>query len=110
MESVSAGVISIDNDRKIKLANSTAEKLLSPEGGTIVGKRLDKISARFGELIDEEQYRAVVQLGDGPEPQTLAIKISGREAGHVITFEDISQQLADQRPRRLVGCGAAYCP
>ncbi len=97
LESVSAGVISIDHDRKITLANSTAEKLLSPEDETIVGSSLDDISARFCELIDEDQYRAVVQLGDGPEPQTLAIKISDRESGHVITFEDISQQLADQR-------------
>ncbi len=97
LESVSAGVINIDRNRMITLANSTAGILL-PEGETtIVGQPLSDVSARFVALLEDEQYRAVVQMGDGPDPQTLAVKISERETGHVITFEDISQQLADQR-------------
>jgi len=97
LESVSAGVINIDRENLITLANSTAEKLLSEKNDTIVGQSLSEISPRFVSLVGDGQYRAVVQMNDGPEPQTLAVKISKRETGHVITFEDISQQLADQR-------------
>ena len=97
LESVSAGVINIDREHVITLANSTAEKLLAGKAASIVGGSLTKISPRFSELMNEELYNAVVQFDDGPEPQTLAVKISEREAGYVITFEDISQQLADQR-------------
>ena len=97
LESVSAGVISIDRDKQVTLANSSAEALLSGNDGSIVGKCLEEVAPKFSELLAQEQYRSVVQIGDGAEPQTLALRISEREAGFVITFEDISQQLADQR-------------
>ena len=97
LESVSAGVISIDPDSRITLANSSAEALLSGDKGSIIGKCLEEVAPKFAELLAQEQYRAVVQIGDGAEPQTFALRMSEREAGFVITFEDISQQLADQR-------------
>ena len=97
LESVSAGVISIDRDSRVTLANSSAEALLSGDKGSIIGKTLEVVAPKFAELLAEEQYRAVVQIGDGAEPQTFALRMSEREAGFVITFEDISQQLADQR-------------
>ncbi len=96
LESVSAGVISVDDDGAIQLANSTAEKLLSGDGESIVGQAFRKVAPSLAELADEQQ-RGVVQLGDGPEPLTVAVKVSVREGGKVVTFEDISQQLADQR-------------
>ncbi len=96
LESVSAGVISVDDNGEIQLANSTAEKLLSADGQSIVGQLFGKIAPQLSELA-EEQRRGVVQLGDGPEPLTVSVKVSVREGGKVVTFEDISQQLADQR-------------
>ena len=96
LESISAGVISVDNNGAIQLANSTAEKLLSGDGQTIVGQIFRKVAPTLAELADG-QPRGVVQLGDGPEPLTVAVKVSVREGGKVVTFEDISQQLADQR-------------
>lgn len=96
LESVSAGVISVDHDGAIQLANSTAEKLLSADDESIIGKKFRLVSPVLAALADEQQ-RGVVQLGDGPEPLTVAVKVSSREGGKVVTFEDISQQLADQR-------------
>ncbi len=96
LESVSAGVISVDDNGAIQLANSTAEKLLSSDGTTIVGKKFNGVSPMLAALANDQQ-RGVVQLGDGPEPLTVAVKVSAREGGKVVTFEDISQQLADQR-------------
>jgi two-component system, NtrC family, nitrogen regulation sensor histidine kinase NtrY len=97
LESVSAGIISLDNDGNIRLANSTAEKLLATNQSSIVGHSLKSVLPQFAELLDIGQQQAVVQIGDEAEPLTVAVKISQREGGHVVTFEDISQQLADQR-------------
>ncbi len=97
LESVSAAIVNIDGEGSVRLANVTAESLLSPDGETILGRRLADLAPYFTDLIAEGKTHAIVQLGDGTEQQTLAVKIAYRESGHVVTFEDISQQLADQR-------------
>lgn len=96
LESVSAGVVSVDENGIIELANSTAEKMLASNDDSIVGLRFDAVAPVLAELA-RDRSRGVVQLGDGPEPLTVAVKASQREQGTVVTFEDISQQLADQR-------------
>lgn len=96
LESVSAGVVSVDGKGVVELANSTAEKLLKHESDTIVGQKFDVVAPTLAALAIESP-RGVVQLGDGPEPLTVAVTVSPREQGSVVTFEDISQQLADQR-------------
>jgi two-component system nitrogen regulation sensor histidine kinase NtrY len=96
LESVSAGVVSVDEAGVIELANSTAEKLLRGKADSIVGLSFNAVAPALAEFA-QERSRGVVQLGDGPEPLTVAVKASQREKGTVVTFEDISQQLADQR-------------
>lgn len=96
LESVSAGVVSVDGSGVVQLANSTAEKLLKNKMDTIVGQKFDLVAPELASLASESP-RGVVQLGDGPEPLTVAVTVSPREQGSVVTFEDISQQLADQR-------------
>jgi len=96
LESVSAGVISVDGNGVVELANSTAEKLLKNASTTIVGQQFNLVAPALAALVSESA-RGVVQLGDGPEPVTVAVTVSPRAQGNVVTFEDISQQLADQR-------------
>jgi two-component system nitrogen regulation sensor histidine kinase NtrY len=96
LESVSAGVVSVNEDGTIELANSTADKMLSGTADTIVGLQFKDVAPELAALT-KDQARGVIQLGDGPEPVTVAVKASQRERGIVVTFEDISQQLADQR-------------
>jgi len=96
LESVSAGVVSVNEAGEIELANSTAEKLLRGKADTIVGLSFEHVAPALAELA-RDKSRGVVQLGDGPEPLTVAVKASQRDLGTVVTFEDISQQLADQR-------------
>lgn len=96
LESISAGVVSVNENGVIELANSTAETLLRGKADSIVGLRFADVAPVLSELA-LERSRGVVQLGDGPEPLTVAVKASQREQGTVVTFEDISQQLADQR-------------
>jgi two-component system, NtrC family, nitrogen regulation sensor histidine kinase NtrY len=96
LESVSAGVVSVDGNGVVQLANSTAEKLLKHESDTIVGQKFEVVAPALAALAGESPC-GFVQLGDGPEPLTVAVTVSPREQGSVVTFEDISQQLADQR-------------
>ena len=96
LESVSAGVLSVDGNGVVELANSTAEKLLKNASLTIVGQQFNLVAPALAALVSESA-RGVVQLGDGPEPVTVAVTVSPRAQGNVVTFEDISQQLADQR-------------
>jgi two-component system, NtrC family, nitrogen regulation sensor histidine kinase NtrY len=96
LESVSAGVVSVDEEGIIELANSTAEQMLCGTSESIVGLNFEAVAPALAELA-RGKSRGVVQIGDGPEPLTVAVKASQRERGTVVTFEDISQQLADQR-------------
>jgi two-component system, NtrC family, nitrogen regulation sensor histidine kinase NtrY len=96
LESVSAGVVSVNEGGLIELANSTAEQILRGKSDSIVGLAFDDVAPALAEFA-RGKARGVVQLGDGPEPLTVAVKASQREQGIVVTFEDISQQLADQR-------------
>ncbi len=97
LESVTAGVISLDPQGTVRLANSTAERLLSGKRDTIVGEKFSEIAPEMSDMIGKGQNSAVLQLGGGPEPLTIAVKIVTDLQGSVVTFEDISQQLADQR-------------
>ena len=97
LESVTAGIVSLNGKSEVQLANSTAEKLFSGKLKTIVGAKFSAVAPDLAELVEQGQPRAVVQLGDGPEPLTVAVKIVADGPNSVVTFEDISQQLADQR-------------
>jgi two-component system, NtrC family, nitrogen regulation sensor histidine kinase NtrY len=97
LESVSAGIVSLDNQGIVRLANSTAEKLLAGDHATIVGHEFGKIAPMLSGIVQNKQSHAVVQLGDGPDPLTVAVKFIAGKQNDVVTFEDISQQLADQR-------------
>jgi two-component system, NtrC family, nitrogen regulation sensor histidine kinase NtrY len=97
LESVSAAVLSTGADGNVRLANGTAERLLKSCEGGLSGRPLKDAAPFLAELVDQGRSQAIVQIGDGAEPQTLAVKIAPLEQGHVVTFEDITQQLTDQR-------------
>lgn len=97
LESVSAGIVSLDSNDIVILANSNALKQLSENRASLIGSSINDISSDFASLLKNNENEAVIQIGDGPEPQTLAVNISRDANGSVITFEDISQQLADQK-------------
>ncbi len=97
LESVSAAVLSTNKDGAVRLANGVAEKLLNRPADGLTDVLLKDAAPFLSDLITQGRTQAIVQIGDGAEPQTLAVKISALEQGHVITFEDITQQLTDQR-------------
>ncbi|RIA45834.1 two-component system nitrogen regulation sensor histidine kinase NtrY [Hephaestia caeni] len=97
MSGVTAGVISIDSDRTVQLVNSSAVALLDSGGGDPVGRPLAALSAELDALLDSDTREAVIQVAAEREPRTLAVKITRDAAGQVLTFDDITQQLLDQR-------------
>jgi two-component system nitrogen regulation sensor histidine kinase NtrY len=98
LESVTAGIIALDDAGSVLLMNSTAQKLLLDRAGpSPVGLSLGDISPQLAALADTDLPSGIVQYAKGGELLTLAVKISRDGRGHVITFEDITRQLLDQR-------------
>lgn len=103
LESVTAGVVSVDAGSCVTLMNSSAQALLAPGGegegeASLIGQSLDTLSPEIARVISEGKERAVVTHAKGTELLTLAVKVApGTGGGQVITFEDITRQLLDQR-------------
>jgi two-component system nitrogen regulation sensor histidine kinase NtrY len=98
LSGVTAGVISVDNDRHVRMINSSAEALLGAGAESPVDRPLREIAPELDRLVGEgAEHEAVVQVAVGGDMRTLAARIVAIEGGHVVTFDDITQQLADQR-------------
>ena len=100
LESVTAGVISVDAQNRVMLMNSSAQTLLTPSGARddgMIGHPLDELSPELTRMIAEGKERAIITHAKGTELLTLAVKVAPGTSGHVITFEDITRQLLDQR-------------
>ncbi len=98
LESVTAGVISVDADSRVLLMNHTALALLSDDQSSdLIGHSLSELSPEICTMIKEGQERGIVTLAKAEELLTLAVKIAPSRRGQVITFEDITRQLLDQR-------------
>ncbi|GAA0730109.1 sensor histidine kinase [Sphingomonas japonica] len=97
MSGVSAGVISIGPNRTVRLINSSAIGLLRAGGGSPVGRPLRDVAPELDDLLGGDAREAIVQLNAGGEAKTLAVKITRDAGGQILTFDDITQQLLDQR-------------
>lgn len=94
---VTAGVIAIDKQRDVRIINDSACALLKHDRDTAAGMALSGLSPELDRMIDGDESEAIVQLIAGGDPRTFAVKVVADEVGHVITFDDITQQLSDQR-------------
>jgi two-component system nitrogen regulation sensor histidine kinase NtrY len=103
LESVSAGVISVDQDSRVLLMNHSAQALLGgetvcePAPDDLTGQSLADLSPDICAMVREGKKRSIVTQAKGGELLTLAVKVAPSGNGHVITFEDITRQLLDQR-------------
>jgi two-component system nitrogen regulation sensor histidine kinase NtrY len=97
LSGVSAGVISVDRDRRVRLMNSSAEALLRTGNKEAMGKELSLLAPELDKQLDAEEREDIIQFASGGEPRTLAVKRVKVEGGHVLTFDDITDQLLDQR-------------
>ncbi len=98
LESVTAGIISTNAKGEIRLINSSAHKLLlDRDTPPPIGTRLAAIAPQIASLAESDTEGGIVQYSKGSELLTLAVKSTRSAAGDVITFEDITRQLIDQR-------------
>lgn len=97
LESVSAGVISINRQRRVLLMNAPAQAMLVGGGGDHQLETLDQLAPQLSALVQSGLDRGVISHSRGGELLTLAVRIGADVEGYVITFEDITRQLLDQR-------------
>ncbi len=98
LSGVSSAVISVDADRRILLANAAAERLICQSAECLTGQPLDDVAPELARLLTSDEREAIVQLSrKDAEPATLAAKAVAQGDGFVLSFEDITQQLLDQR-------------
>jgi len=96
LSGVSAGVISIDSKRRVTLINTSAQMMLaSPEDA--VGRTLIEVVPELDLLVDGNAREIVTQVSAAGDTRTLAVTVAQTRTGHVLTFDDITQQLSDQR-------------
>ncbi|MBC7985748.1 MAG: HAMP domain-containing protein [Sphingomonadaceae bacterium] len=97
LSSVTAGVVSVDGERTIRLINRSAAELLQTDQRSPIGARLADIAPELDRMLDAAVDHSVIQLASGGEQRTLAVTVVTGEAGSVLTFDDITQRLFDQR-------------
>ncbi|HEU5285300.1 MAG TPA: ATP-binding protein [Sphingomicrobium sp.] len=97
LSSVTAGVIAVDSDNRILLINRSAEALLPRGRRKLEGTDLSRLSPDLDEFMHGDQPEADVQVEVGAGQRTLAVKRVRYQDGAVLTFDDITDQLADQR-------------
>ena len=97
LSSVTAGVIALNPDGKVLLTNRTAETLLAPGEEGIEERQLADVSPELGEFMAGEAREANVLIHSGEGQRTLAVKRMRYGDGFVLTFDDITDQLSDQR-------------
>jgi two-component system nitrogen regulation sensor histidine kinase NtrY len=97
LSSVTAGVVAVDSRNRILLLNRSAETLLEHDQSSVEGKALSKLSGELDEFMRGDQSEASVLIGAEGNQRTLAVKRVRYQDGSVLTFDDITDQLTDQR-------------
>lgn len=98
LSGVRSGVISLDKDQNIRLINSAALEVLQGSEADLVGASIEAILPEIAPMLLQPSDEAVVQITSQRDPRTLRLKtVVNADGLGVITFEDITEQLLDQR-------------
>jgi two-component system nitrogen regulation sensor histidine kinase NtrY len=98
LQSVTAGIVSVDHEGGVQLMNSSAQSLLLGDGAAApLGLKLEDIAPEIAALLKSGNDHGLVHANRNGELLTLAVKLAPAAGGWVITFEDITRQLLDQR-------------
>jgi two-component system nitrogen regulation sensor histidine kinase NtrY len=92
---VTAGVVAVGEDRRIRVMNRSAMALL--ETDSALGEPLSVIAPDLDAVLQRGMNDEIIEIENVSGARTLAVKITRDELGHVLTFDDITAQLADQR-------------
>ncbi|WP_144094875.1 ATP-binding protein [Croceicoccus sediminis] len=98
LDSATSGIISVDDDGSILLINGSATAMLFENGeGEAIGRGLGELAPSLADHLESGRSSGVVQHTRGGDTRTLAVKAARTRHGTVLTFEDITRQLLDQR-------------
>ncbi len=97
MSSVTAGVIAVTKTGDIRLLNAPASLLINVDTESAVGQSLSTLSPELAAIIADKKREGIIQIVPAGEGRTLAVRVVRDEVGSVITFDDITEQLVDQR-------------
>jgi two-component system, NtrC family, nitrogen regulation sensor histidine kinase NtrY len=109
LSGVSAGVIGLDGDGRITLANPSAEKLLARQQSDLIGRELGAAIPELGFLLadaDDANGRKKptpeVSIAVNGEERTFAVRLTGETStsgqyGAVVTLDDITELVTAQR-------------
>lgn len=97
LSGVTAGVISATPEGYVRVINRSACDILHIAPETAVGERVASLVPEFGPLLQAGRHEAILQLAASGDTRTLAVKVVDSEFGQILTFDDITQQLIDQR-------------
>ena len=99
LSSVTAGVVAVDSGNRILLINRSAETLLQQGEEAVEGTPLAELSPELDEFMhgDQREANVDVDVNAGGGSRTLAVKRVRYQDGSVLTFDDITDQLSDQR-------------
>ena len=97
LSGVTAGVVAVNPDLTVRIINESAAGLLNADRATAAGRPLAEIASDLADFIASGERVGVIGLNTNGGVRTLAIQAVSDELGHVLTFDDITQQLSDQR-------------
>lgn len=108
LSGVSAGVIGVAADRKIFLPNRSACYLLDREDSQLIGEPITAAIPEMKDLVNQAQSveggtaQGEVIIDVKGDMRTLLVRVADERDGDVstglvITFDDLTEQLADQR-------------
>ena len=108
LSGVSAGVLGIDAEGIIRLANRSSRTLLGVASGHLIGKPLSEVLNPMSPLLAQAQAKrsgtaeAQISMPVGPEERTFFVRATTEHSaeedrGYVMTFDDITGLVAAQR-------------
>jgi two-component system nitrogen regulation sensor histidine kinase NtrY len=108
LSGVSAGVLGLDESRRVTLANRSAEQLLQLETDALMGARLCDVVPELAAAVEEleksgsrsrSQHNVTLLVNE--QERTFAVRLTQEEGespgGAVVTFDDITELVSAQR-------------
>lgn len=109
LQGVSAGVIGLDSQDRVRLVSRSASELLSSDDAALSGKSFEDALPEFSAQMVEGQKTGLsvrrqkqVTLSVDGEERTFAVRVTKEkeglgEVGSVVTFDDITELVSAQR-------------